>query len=933
MPQTNSRLCAGIVDCCRVHSEFDLRCNNPEVPANGMVEFSSTTFDPGTEAKYACEKGFDLLGMEARLCQADGTWSNMSPLCALEVGNGKPAIQSSTSDGRGAALANDGRREQTFNKGSCSTTDWQNAPWWSVNLLMSVEVTAIRILNVAENCCAHGATVDIFCTKPIRGQYVTIQILPEPKEYQILNLCEVSIFALNALDRSKCPEPGDLFAPVPALRVFEDKCYLFINDGAMRKPWSEARRQCMTFNGKLAEVRSKKLEGFLGFHLDAITKTAGRDYYWIGAKRYNTTSDKWIWSNGGAVNMTFWGPAQPNNFRGNQHCVGFNWISASEAGLEDWTEGWYWYDVQCERNHSFICQYDPVSCSVPPIPAGSLLIVPPSLNQVGFQIGDKIEYRCQPGHVMMGEPITTCLKTGQWNDLRRYCLYVNCALPATLRNGQFILLDNATHYGGRVERRCKPNYMLEGPAEGMCLANGTWSGADVKCKRIHCGKPIMVQNATHKLDRRSREDKAYSVVYTCTPGYSIYGPAEVHCLGTGKWSAAPPICIGENDLAPPSFSGVESEAPKKKNSKDIGIAIGIALSVLLLLSIVSVLLILYRKKILKIPKMHLPCLREYVYDDVAVPQKRDRTPSKTSNNSGGSSNGSRRPSITHCVPLDAGGEVKVAKNSIIPPPPPPLPSGGVSIMMPPPSALKSNGTPPPALPPTPVPAPLAHSKRPSCAAPTVPYAVGNAMQPPPPQKPLMPPVKPTIGQKPVPSPPNGKSPAVEQGNQPPAKLPKPQMGKIDQGASNTFKKQLSAALYARPSKPKGNSVIKGCSQEDEEKGRAMLQQVLDRKRNSGEIPEDDGAYQETDDAKAEDGHPTYDDPADDYQDHYDPVHNEEDAEDFYENWDVTEQQNQNGGGHENEGYDVSSSTDLINEVAAREGMVDNDLYSSRDNVQ
>ena len=52
-------------------------------PNNGAVSFSNDTLFPGTSASYNCStnRGYELVGGEALLCESDGQWSGEPPVC------------------------------------------------------------------------------------------------------------------------------------------------------------------------------------------------------------------------------------------------------------------------------------------------------------------------------------------------------------------------------------------------------------------------------------------------------------------------------------------------------------------------------------------------------------------------------------------------------------------------------------------------------------------------------------------------------------------------------------------------------------------------------------------------------------------------------------------------------------------------------------
>ena len=59
-----------------------LKCEVPEAPQNGMVEFSG--LEVGSMARYSCERQYELQGRAQRRCQnPEGTWSHQAPNCTL----------------------------------------------------------------------------------------------------------------------------------------------------------------------------------------------------------------------------------------------------------------------------------------------------------------------------------------------------------------------------------------------------------------------------------------------------------------------------------------------------------------------------------------------------------------------------------------------------------------------------------------------------------------------------------------------------------------------------------------------------------------------------------------------------------------------------------------------------------------------------------
>ncbi|CAI7994704.1 Protein lev-9 [Geodia barretti] len=60
------------------------QCPDLSSPMSGSLLISGTGAGVYQEtATYACETGFNLVGMSERVCQSDGTWSGSDPTCQM----------------------------------------------------------------------------------------------------------------------------------------------------------------------------------------------------------------------------------------------------------------------------------------------------------------------------------------------------------------------------------------------------------------------------------------------------------------------------------------------------------------------------------------------------------------------------------------------------------------------------------------------------------------------------------------------------------------------------------------------------------------------------------------------------------------------------------------------------------------------------------
>ncbi|XP_010567630.1 PREDICTED: alanine aminotransferase 1 [Haliaeetus leucocephalus] len=155
------------------------------------------------------------------LCEVEVTaQSCFPPPGAQNLALRRPAAQSSTAGRAGSAVnAVDGNRDGNWRHGSCSQTEREPEPWWTVDLGRRRAVEAVVVRNRLD-CCWHrlkGARVHVgdslaghgtnnpicgtitdtspgststVCCHGLRGRYVTVTI---PGREERLSLCEVEV--------------------------------------------------------------------------------------------------------------------------------------------------------------------------------------------------------------------------------------------------------------------------------------------------------------------------------------------------------------------------------------------------------------------------------------------------------------------------------------------------------------------------------------------------------------------------------------------------------------------------------------------------------------------------------------------------------------------------------------------------------------------
>ena len=125
----------------------------------------------------------------------------------------------------------------------------------------------------------------------------------------------------------------------------------------------------------------------------------------------------------------------------------------------------------------------------------------------------KVEYSCMPGHMLLGDPVLTCLRSGDWSISPPRCKYIDCDKVGALQGGKVHYLNDSTHLGSVVEFRCDRHYRLEGEERVTCGETGAWSAAPPSCAEIRCPAPDKINNTIFRPSSRQDEYFAENISY------------------------------------------------------------------------------------------------------------------------------------------------------------------------------------------------------------------------------------------------------------------------------------------------------------------------------------------------------------------------------------------------------------------------------------
>ncbi|XP_076320035.1 uncharacterized protein LOC143230409 [Tachypleus tridentatus] len=549
-------------------------CGYPGSSAHSSVKFTTEEVGPGTEAIYSCDRGFELLGPSRKVCEENSTWTPLGiPFCVLNVAAGKAPMQSSVIGQGIPQKAIDGSTSTFFSAGTCTMTEAQSgkASWWYVNLLEPYMIQLVRV-DFGISCCSNNrqATVVVRvgnnrpdlglnpicsrfigfieegrplffpCATAMPGAFVSIH-LESPLNHP-LSICEALVYTDQALPIERCPSFRD--QPLGSTATYSGKCYIFYNNQPMT--FRDAHHFCAIRKGSLLDDTNPALQGFLSWELYRRHRNDPTGQYWLGAVRDPKEHNTWKWINGKEVTTSFW------NLPGsNENCSRF-----------DGSKGWLWSDTNCDLNLNFICQHRPITCGKPERPTNSTILAR------SFEIGSVIEYRCTPGHLLVGPNIRTCLSTGVFSEFSPKCKYLECGPPATISHGGYKLVNRTRYYLSGVQYFCDEGYVLVGRGFLVCDVDERWNGPPPRCEPIRCSRPAAIMNG---LLRMTTNTSIFGTVveYICEPGYRLVGKARMKCNFSGYWDGKAPVCEKKDDqvfLPSAPIPNIEQPLPRKTTS-------------------------------------------------------------------------------------------------------------------------------------------------------------------------------------------------------------------------------------------------------------------------------------------------------------------------------------------------------------------------------
>lgn len=507
-----------------------VECPRPTRPPNCEVDGINYKFKE--KLRYTCRTGYQLVGPNERVCQADKMWSGGEPRC-VQIECSRPA---NITNGR---IVLQGLYYKNVAFYQCNSRFWlkgtekrectENGTW------SGVEPTCTEVM------CGKAPLIDY--GRPINDQ-ITAGMTVEyqcDEGYHLVQSAKLTCSLQGNYSGNKprcikvqCPKPQPI-----------DHGKLDANDIILG---SVLRYTCDT--GFKIEGPSERLCGedsqWSGVDPICVVVNCGPPDYVPDTFSFSTTYEY------GAV-VTF------------SCSEGFLLESGDLNRTCLAEEKWSGEPPVCKK----------VACPRPAIPYGFIAIaagenrIERHVQEIDrFVHGITVEFDCEDGYVLKGVRELSCLINGSWNGLIPSCKRISC--PAPNITNSIILSPRGFEYGFRTLVSCVEGYELSGSMELNCLANGSWSAEFPTCLAVTCEDPPNIDNVALQIIDSPNQGFGYPfgivIGLQCDEGFELIGASTVKCLSTRQWSSLFPTCQ-QIQCSPPLIEG--NAIPLLENSKDV----------------------------------------------------------------------------------------------------------------------------------------------------------------------------------------------------------------------------------------------------------------------------------------------------------------------------------------------------------------------------
>eukprot|EP00731_Ephydatia_muelleri_P021328 Em0013g1055a len=535
-----------------------INCGPLSAPFGGSVVVTSTSFQG--IATYACNKGFTLIGVSQRQCQANEQWSGSAPTCQSQdcgnlpaPNNGAVQITMTTVGGKAMYQCNTGFDLVGVTTRTCQTNgisaQWSdtapqcnpiNCGPLSAPFGGSIVVASTSFQGIATYACNKGLTLIGVSQRQCQangqwsGSAPTCQSqdcgnLPAPNNGAV----QITMTTVGGKATYQCNTGFDLVG------VTTRTC----QTNGISAQWSDTASQCNPINcgplsapfGGSVVVTSTSFQGI-------ATYACNKGLTLIGvSQRQCQANEQWSGSAPTCQSQDCGNLPAPNN--------GAVQITTTTVGGKA--------TYQCNTGFDLVgvttrtCQTNGISAQ------WSDTAPQCNLTVKSTTFGAIATYSCNKGFTLIGQSQIQCQANGQWSGPAPSCQAINCGPLSAPFGGSVVV--TSTSFQGIATYACNKGLTLIGVSQRQCQANEQWSGSAPTCQSQDCGNLPAPNNGAVQITMTTVGGKA---MYQCNTGFDLVGVTTRTCQTNGisaQWSDTAPQCnpVDCGTLAAPNGGSIK----------------------------------------------------------------------------------------------------------------------------------------------------------------------------------------------------------------------------------------------------------------------------------------------------------------------------------------------------------------------------------------
>ena len=543
-----------------------ITCSGVTAPTNGSLSATSVAY-PGA-ITYACDAGYLLAGATTRTCQADGSFTGLTPACnPVDCGPlASPANGSVTGPTTFGSVSTYGCNGGYLLVGSASTTCTAGATWSTPAPECVPAPTPC-----APNPCVNGGT----CTPGSGSAYVCAC---QPG-YSGAN-CETPVVCGGAIApthgsvsaASASLGNGITYACDPGYNLNGTASSTCLATGL----FSSAAPTCVAVqcNGATAPTNGG-ISASSASYPDSVTYTCSTGYTLTGSPTQACQANGTFGGSAptcapvscGALSAPANGavstPTTTYGGSATYSCDSGYSLTGNATRTCDATGTWTGTAPTCGlvvtgcatspcKNGGvctpvnvvgFSCActtgWTGTDCSSPITCAGATAPTNGSVSAPTASYNTSVTYGCNSGYTLTGSSSRLCQADGNFAGSAPTCTAVTCTGATAPTNGT--VSAASVSYPGTITYGCNSGYTLAGnggSATRSCLSDTSFSGTAPTCAPVTCSATAPVNGLV------SAPSATYGngVTYSCNNGYTLTGTASPTCTAAGTFSTPAPTC-------------------------------------------------------------------------------------------------------------------------------------------------------------------------------------------------------------------------------------------------------------------------------------------------------------------------------------------------------------------------------------------------------